>query len=77
MTAKTHITRIAATIAALTTMMGVSLANPPLSRATDGSSGSSYFCPSTNPWLCKGGIAGYKCFQYSNCTGASASARRS
>ena len=70
---KTNLTKIAVAITALI----VGLAAPPASHAVDGTSSSSYYCanPST-PWLIKGGIAGYKCFQYSNGTGAYSPASR-
>ena len=74
---KTNLTKIAVAITALAATLTVGLATPPASHAVDGTSSSSYYCanPST-PWLTKGGIAGYKCFQYANGTGASSPATR-
>ena len=61
----------------LAATLTVGLATPPASHAIDGTSTSAYFCSSpSTPWLTYGGMAGYKCFQYSNGTGASSPATR-
>jgi hypothetical protein len=44
-------------------------------RAADPTSSSMFVHPDA-PWLCKGGMAGWKWFQYSNCTGKSYPATR-
>ena len=77
MTVKTHLVRIALAITAFAAAMSVALAAPQASMATDGTSTSSYYCAySYTPWLCKSSLAGYRCFQYSNCTGKYSSASR-
>jgi hypothetical protein len=74
---KTNLTKIAVAITALAATLTVGLATPPASHAIDGTGTSAYFCSSpSTPWLTYGGIAGYKCFQYSNGTGAYSPATR-
>jgi len=68
---KTNLTKIAVAITALAATLTVGLATPPASHAIDGTSTSAYLCSRSTPWLAYGGMAGYKCFQYSNGTGAS------
>jgi hypothetical protein len=71
MTVKKHLVQFAVAVVAFVATLSVALATAPVSRATDLTTTSQYVCPSSTPWLCKGGIAGYKCFQYPQCTGRS------
>jgi hypothetical protein len=60
----------AAAILSVTLAFAFAMATPSVSRASDGTSGSIYVHPDA-PWLCYSRLAGYKFFQYSNCTGKS------
>ena len=74
----THITRkisVAIATLSMTGALGIGMASPAPSMATDAVSTSQY-APAGMPWLCYSRLAGYKWFQYSNCTGMSSPAFR-
>jgi hypothetical protein len=66
----TSIVLTTAAIFSLTLALAFTMATPSVSKASDGTSGSVFVHPDA-PWLCYSRLAGYKFFQYSNCTGKS------
>ena len=70
--ANTHITRFAALVSLVTALGAAGAAQPSVSRAADTATTSRYiFGSPCCPWVCYSWLAGYKAFQYSNCTGLS------
>ena len=65
-------------IAAIAAVSSIALALPAApAQATDSVSSSQYYCAwTTTPWLCHSRLAGYKCFQFAECTGISSGATR-
>ena len=69
MTRTTNIYRTASATLSVMAALGLAMATPAPSIAADSTTGSS-----TAPagyWLCYSRVAGYKWFEYSNCTGRS------
>ena len=50
-------------------ILGAGLAAPNGASAADGTSSSTSGFSLATPWLCYSRLAGYRWFQYSNCTG--------